>query len=89
MRYEWDGRKNLVNQRKHDGISFEVAAQVFDDPDCLILPDRVDQTGEQRWHALGAVLVEPRAARPDRRAGVQGELRWGREYPYPLGAKSW
>jgi uncharacterized DUF497 family protein len=29
MRYEWDERKNRQNQRKHDGISFELAALVF------------------------------------------------------------
>jgi uncharacterized protein len=56
-RYEWDRRKNPVNQRKH-GVNFELAAQVIDDPDCLIRPDRVDETGEQRWHALGAVPIE-------------------------------
>jgi uncharacterized DUF497 family protein len=57
-RYEWDERKNDQNQRKH-GIRFELAAEAFEDPDCLILPDRVDETGEQRWHALGAVLLAP------------------------------
>jgi uncharacterized DUF497 family protein len=31
-RYEWDERKNRLNQRKHDGIRFELGAQVFDDP---------------------------------------------------------
>lgn len=58
MRYEWDERKNLENQRKHDGISFELAALVFEDADCLIGLDRVDERGEQRWHALGAVSIE-------------------------------
>jgi uncharacterized protein len=54
MRYEWDERKNHLNQRKH-GISFEIAAQVFEDTDCILIPDRVDETGEQRWLAIGAV----------------------------------
>jgi len=31
MRFEWDVEKNRVNQRKHDGISFESAALVFND----------------------------------------------------------
>ena len=61
-RYEWDERKNRLNQRKHDGIRFELGAQVFDDPDCLIVPDRIDEAGEQRWHAMGAVLLDPGAA---------------------------
>jgi uncharacterized DUF497 family protein len=57
VRYEWDERKNRLNQRKHDGISFELASLVFEDPGCLIELDRVDETGEQRWHALGTVFV--------------------------------
>ena len=56
MRYEWDERKNLLNQWRHDGISFELAVRAFDDERCLIYPDRIDEeTGEDRWHALGAV----------------------------------
>jgi hypothetical protein len=50
VRYEWDEEKNRQNQRKHGGISFELAALVFEDKRCLIGPDRVDKTGEQRWH---------------------------------------
>jgi uncharacterized DUF497 family protein len=46
------------NQRKHAGISFELAALVFEDGCCLIGLDSVDETGEERWHALGAVQVE-------------------------------
>ncbi len=59
MRYEWDDRKNRSNQRKHDGISFELAALVFEDPGCLVAPDFIDETRELRWHAIGAVQVEP------------------------------
>jgi hypothetical protein len=62
MRYEWDERKNRVNQRKHGGISFELAALVFEDEHRLIGLDRVDETGEERWHAIGAVSVEPGVA---------------------------
>jgi uncharacterized DUF497 family protein len=58
VRYEWDQAKNLQNQRKHRGISFEAAALVFDDPNCLVVPDRIDgDTGESRWHALGQVQL--------------------------------
>lgn len=58
MRYEWDEKKNRLNQKKH-GISFEVAALVCEDENCLVRLDRVDLTGEQRWHALGAVRLSP------------------------------
>ena len=55
MRYEWDEGKNRENQRKHPGVSFELAMLVFKDEDRLITLDRVDENGEQRWHAVGAV----------------------------------
>jgi uncharacterized DUF497 family protein len=60
VRYEWDETKNLRNRQKHDGVSFELAALVFEDDCCLIVQDRIDpRTGEQRWQALGAVHIEP------------------------------
>ena len=62
MRYEWDEAKNRRNQRLHGGISFELAALVFEDECCLIGPDRIDETGEQRWHAIGEVRIEPEGA---------------------------
>ena len=62
MRYEWGQAKNRRNQRKHEGISFELAALVFEDERCLIGPDRIDETGERRWHAIGAARIEPEAA---------------------------
>jgi uncharacterized DUF497 family protein len=62
VRYEWDEAKNRRNQQKHDGISFELAALVFEDQRRLVVRDRIDETGEQRWHAIGAVQIEPEAA---------------------------
>jgi uncharacterized DUF497 family protein len=62
VRYEWDEEKNHRNQKKHDGISFELAALVFEDEHCLIGLDRIDERGEQRWHAIGAVSIEPNVA---------------------------
>ena len=51
MRYEWGEAKNRRNQRKHGGV--------FEDERCLVGPDRLDETGEQRWHAIGEVRIEP------------------------------
>jgi uncharacterized DUF497 family protein len=42
MRYDWDETKNLRNQRRHGGISFEMAALVFEDEHCLVHADRTD-----------------------------------------------
>src|SRR5438270_300256 len=61
MRYEWDERKNRLNQKRH-GISFEIAALAFEDQYCLVRPDHVDATGEQRWHAIGAARLSLDAA---------------------------
>jgi hypothetical protein len=62
VRYEWDEAKNRRNQRNHNGISFELATLAFEDERCLVVLDHVDETGEQRWHALGAVQIEPVSA---------------------------
>jgi uncharacterized DUF497 family protein len=53
MRFEWGAEKNRINQQNHDGIAFESAALVFDDPDAIFRKDRI-VSGEQRWHAIGA-----------------------------------
>lgn len=35
-----------------------MAALVFEDERCLIGPDRIDEdTGELRWHAVGAISI--------------------------------
>lgn len=52
--FEWDPEKARTNEKKH-GIAFEDAIRVFEDPHALFEPDRVDESGELRWHALGMV----------------------------------
>ncbi len=52
VRFEWDEAKNLFNKRKHDGVSFEEAIQVFRDPLQVSVQDRIED-GEQRWQAIG------------------------------------
>ena len=39
-----------------------MAALVFENERCLIGPDRIDETGERRWHAIGAAQIEQEAA---------------------------
>jgi uncharacterized DUF497 family protein len=53
LRFEWDEAKNLSNQRKH-GVSFREAIEVFLDPLCVSVKDRVVD-GEQRWQTFGEV----------------------------------
>ncbi len=54
VRFEWDKAKNRSNQRKHDGVSFEDACRVFQDPLHVSTQDRIEG-GEQRWQTVGAV----------------------------------
>jgi uncharacterized DUF497 family protein len=49
--FSWDEAKNASNQRKH-GVSFEMAALVFDDPLHLSRQDRIEG-GELRWQTIG------------------------------------
>ena len=55
LRFEWDQRKNVHNQRKH-GVSFEEAETVFLDDQALLLDDP-DHSGredrEDRFVLLG------------------------------------
>lgn len=54
--FEWDDTKEALNRRKHGGITFEDAMQVFNDPFALSLQDRIEG-GEQRWQTLGETHV--------------------------------
>lgn len=49
MRFERNSKKNRINRAKHNGLDFETAAGVFDDPNVVLMHDRVGG-GEQRWH---------------------------------------
>jgi uncharacterized protein len=53
LRFIWDPEKARTNRRRH-GVSFEIAARVWQDPLHVVVPDRW-QDGEERWHAIGQV----------------------------------
>lgn len=53
-RFSWRDDKNRSNQKKHDGIAFEVAVQVFYDPLRQTRQDRYED-GEERWQTIGVV----------------------------------
>ena len=78
MRFEWDDEKNRINQRKHDGLAFETAALVFNDPHAVFRKDRI-VTGEQRWHAIGsaagAVLLVVHVYRVENRNDKEETIR--------------
>jgi len=87
VRYEWDEAKNRSNQRKHGGISFELAAFVFEDARCLVGPDVIDTAGEQRWHAIGAVQIERDIAAVLLVVHVYRENRYGEEITRIISAR--
>ncbi len=56
--YEWDERKNILNQEKH-GVSFETAQFAFDDPKRIIIRDLEHGIGiEDRFFYIGKVEDE-------------------------------
>ena len=52
LRFEWDRRKNVHNQRKH-GVSFEEAETAFLDEQALLLEDPDHSSREDRFILLG------------------------------------
>lgn len=51
--YEWDEAKNAANRLKH-GVGFELVEQ-FDWDAAVILPDRRNDYGEDRFLAYGRI----------------------------------
>jgi uncharacterized DUF497 family protein len=52
--FEWDEKKNKLNQREHK-ISFEDAAMVFYDPNQKEIYDWKHSCFEERWKVIGLV----------------------------------
>lgn len=50
--FEWDEKKNLINQRKH-GIRFEDVESVFYDDHALLFDDPEHSIDEERFLLLG------------------------------------
>jgi len=52
--FEWDDRKDRLNQEKH-GVSFCEAQYAFVDPKRVILEDVTHSREEKRFYCVGAV----------------------------------
>ena len=50
--FEWDGRKDSANRRKH-GVGFAEASTVFDDPLSITIPDPDHGLEEERFVIIG------------------------------------
>jgi uncharacterized DUF497 family protein len=79
LRFEWDGRKNAQNKRKH-GITFEEAQTVFFDEHALLIADPGHSGHEERFIlpglSSGATIRLISARRADRQEREQYEVRW-------------
>ena len=54
VRFTWDQAKNSSNSKKHAGITFEQASEVFEDPCHVVLENYfIVEDGEQRLQAIG------------------------------------
>ncbi len=51
--FEWYENKDLINQHKHQGISFEKAKTVFADELGLLISDPEQPYGKERFILLG------------------------------------
>lgn len=52
--FEWDDVKEQINIKKH-GLSFSVAARVFEDPDRIEIYDELHSITEDRYNTIGMV----------------------------------
>ncbi len=53
LNFEWDENKNISNQKKHDGVTFEEAKTVFSDELARLIPDPDHSVGEERFILMG------------------------------------
>lgn len=49
----WDENKNIKNQKKHDGVSFDEAKTVFSDDLARLISDPEHSHGEERFILMG------------------------------------
>jgi uncharacterized DUF497 family protein len=52
LTFEWDGRKEVENWRKH-GIGFDEARTAFGDPFSITIPDPDHSIAEERFVLIG------------------------------------
>lgn len=56
MTFEWDENKDRLNQKNHDGISFEYAVRVFLDSKRIeMLDENHSDESEERYNVIGCV----------------------------------
>ena len=56
--FEWDEKKARANKKKH-GVSFEIAATIFGDPNAITVYDDSSSQKEDRYVTIGLSSVGP------------------------------
>jgi uncharacterized DUF497 family protein len=59
LAFEWDGKKEMANRRKHN-VGFADASTVFGDPLSITIPDPDQAAGEERFLIIGMSSVRKR-----------------------------
>lgn len=54
MLFDWDTTKAALNVKRHKGVTFEEACEVFDDDYAVAEADVAHSIGEQRYRIIGA-----------------------------------
>lgn len=54
MKFDWNPDKADTNVRKHNGVTFEEASEVFDDDYAVVEVDETHSIGERRYRIIGA-----------------------------------
>ncbi len=53
LRFEWNENKNIINQKKHEGVTFKEAETVFTDIHARLIPDPEHSECEERFILMG------------------------------------
>lgn len=56
MKFDWDDNKAALNETWHDGVTFQEATTVFDDPYFVVLSDDDHSFYELRYWIIGESL---------------------------------
>jgi uncharacterized DUF497 family protein len=68
LAFEWDGKKETANRRKHN-VGFPDASTVFGDPLSITIPDPDHAAAEERFVIIG---MSKRAEAPGCRSYYEG-----------------
>lgn len=79
MEFEWDGKKEQENVRKH-GVAFLEAVEAFSDPNGLLLSDAKHSGSEERFYWVGKIstgqVLTTRFTKRGKKIRIIGSAEW-------------